>query len=459
MAKNPNKKSVINCLFSKWEEVEEIGEGGNGWVFKVTKNAELRAVKVLRRFERYERFSEEVRSANKLRGIPGVVEVLEANLPTASISDQSIDSLPYFEMQFIDGGSLETVIEKGIDNSRGINSVIISLGIAHVIAGIHRKSFAHRDLKPDNILLDKSGKIFISDYGLCIDLTNNPDSRLTNTQEIVGGFYYRAPEFLRGRIDSSNHCPGDIFSFGRIIWSLLLGRKPEGITDHEFSLILPSAFIRDLRKPVIIEGLISDCTNINPAKRPTINEAIDILNSWLQEPRSGSLEELTDKVTKSANASIVIERQKIAENMQSTFEQFSTAARTFFENHPFILALRRNLKYPDQISIDGLSNWSPDLSSHAELFGIITGCSLRFNVGSLALAPLVGVQCGIKNSESGYIVEVVAGAIHSTDTKTIEWGPSSFSFKSFNSIAQARLNDDLNKAIDFIRKELGVHDE
>ena len=146
---------------------------------------------------------------------PGVVGVLHAGeLP---------DGRPYIVMQYIEGGSLRSVMTRdGVGFARAAS---IFRQVGHALSNAHEHGIFHRDLKPENIMLQSLGDdeeyVKLIDFGIA----TVRDSKVTAnhaTTEVAGTVAYMAPEQLLGKPSASS----DIFALGVIAYELLTGRRP-----------------------------------------------------------------------------------------------------------------------------------------------------------------------------------------------------------------------------------------
>lgn len=271
---------------------DEPRKGGNSWVFW-DKNKNV-AIKVLRRTDhkRPERFREEINKTKDLQG--GISGIVPIQIPNKEEGKYLYFTMPYY----INGtlGDFLKKMEKRPVVDGGFDAVSKILEVSRIIKEIHTKNYAHRDLKPDNILLDNKNNCLVADFGLCIDLDKDFRDRKTGDEELVGSVLYRAPEFLRGRLDKTNHRPADIFSLGRMLWSLLTGDEPYCITDLEFQESCVDEIVAGLHRPSVLREIIWGATAFDPYKRLNINEFMLALEDWQKEDRLIVLDCLEEKV-------------------------------------------------------------------------------------------------------------------------------------------------------------------
>ncbi|MFO0850460.1 MAG: serine/threonine-protein kinase [Gemmataceae bacterium] len=203
---------------SEYEILAELGHGGMGVVYKArqTRLNRLVALKMVLAGGRASaaqlaRFTAEARAVAKLDH-PNLVRVID-------IGDH--DGLPFFAMEFVEGGALDTHLRKHSlepkDAARLMERVCRAMHYAHT------KGVIHRDLKPANILLapDKSPKI--TDFGLA---KQQDDSEAhTRTGAVMGTPNYMAPEQAEGKTKHINHL-ADVYSLGATLYELMTGRPP-----------------------------------------------------------------------------------------------------------------------------------------------------------------------------------------------------------------------------------------
>jgi serine/threonine protein kinase len=317
------KGKIKNILRSKWPDAVNYAEGGNSWVYEASDNGRPIAIKVFRRFnnpERYPRFLQEIRTINQLRETEGIVPVIEVNNnPPQTVRNcdeiDSISDLAYFVMPRYQG-NLTSQLANYMDDD-GSSAVKLVLQICHAVGRLHRQGLAHRDLKPENILFDADGNYFVSDFGLSIDLDNvpQPDQRLSGLLELLGSVSYRAPELLRGRLDSSDHRPCDVFAIGRILWSLIYGKEPHMITDLEFGDLTLDKCGRSLKKVNMLDDILRGTSVLNPMFRITIDELISDLENWLMDNETKTNEGIIDKLVNDSTVAELKANRKIVDEV------------------------------------------------------------------------------------------------------------------------------------------------
>ena len=200
----------------------ELGRGGMGVVYLARDVMLDRAVamKVLpphlaAQEEMRERFLREARTAARLAH-PNVVPVYRAD---------EIDGAAFFTMAFVEGEALaERIRDRG--PIVAAEAVRIFREVAWALAYAHARGVVHRDVKPENILLDRqTGRALVSDFGIA---RQADASRLTQAGLVLGTFHYMSPEQVSGaELDGRS----DVYSLGVVMYQALSGKLPfDGLT-------------------------------------------------------------------------------------------------------------------------------------------------------------------------------------------------------------------------------------
>jgi serine/threonine protein kinase len=207
-------------VLGKCRLTSRIGHGGMGVVWEA-RHLTLEipvAVKILREqglsateSARYrERFQREARIAARLSH-PGLVRVLDFG---------EDGGRPYLVMELVQGWTLEQYLSRQTMLSEKLAIQVVG----HVCAALsvaHEAGIIHRDIKPSNILIDKEGKLKVSDLGLARDLMA---PALTGPDGILGTPLYIAPEVIDGLEDVD--CRADLYSVGVMLYQMLFGKPP-----------------------------------------------------------------------------------------------------------------------------------------------------------------------------------------------------------------------------------------
>lgn len=211
----------------------KINSGGFGDVFQATQIGSARtvAVKMLRDYHNADsrrHFHREVQLLRSL-GINGIIELLDYNLTAEP---------PFYVMPYMSGGTLEQWVGKlPLPNVIGV-----ARWLTNLVLQLHSKNQLHRDIKPDNILLDDTGGLKIADFGL----GNDPRFTMVFTGHGAGTAGYAAPEVAEhGMIGTKE---SDIYSLGATLFHLLTGvhpRKARSFDVWQYDRGIPKA-LRDV---------------------------------------------------------------------------------------------------------------------------------------------------------------------------------------------------------------------
>src|SRR5690349_13364140 len=204
---------------ARYEISDEIGRGGMGVVFRA-RDVRLRRSVAIKMLPPELAFREEVRT-RFLREAQTAAQLSHPNIvPIYSVDE--VDGLVFFVMALVEGESLGVHLKREprvpLDFARRVlRDVADALSYAHV------RSIVHRDIKPDNILMDRvTGRTLVSDFGIA--RAAEGDSRLTVTGIAVGTPAYMSPEQAVGERDIDGR--SDIYSLGVVGYQMLAGELP-----------------------------------------------------------------------------------------------------------------------------------------------------------------------------------------------------------------------------------------
>ena len=247
----------------RYEIVKSIGEGGMANVYLANDKILERkvAVKVLRgdlsaddKFIR--RFEREAQSVSNLSH-PNIVEVYDVGVE---------DNEHYIVMEYIEGKTLKQLLKKR--ESLTLTEVIdIMTQLTDGIAHAHESYIIHRDIKPQNIMIEDNGLIKITDFGIAMALNA---TQLTQTNSVMGSVHYLPPEQASGK---GATIKSDIYSLGILMYELLTGNVPfKGDNAVEIALKHMKDKIPSIRKqnpaiPQSVENILLKAAAKNPRNR------------------------------------------------------------------------------------------------------------------------------------------------------------------------------------------------
>ena len=265
---------------NRYEIVKSIGEGGMANVYLANDKILNRkvAVKVLRgdlssddKFIR--RFQREALSVSNLSH-PNIVEVYDVG---------EEDGEYYIVMEYIEGKTLKQLLKKR--ESLTLTEVIdIMTQLTDGISHAHESYIIHRDIKPQNIMIQDDGRIKITDFGIAMALNA---TQLTQTNSVMGSVHYLPPEQASGK---GATVKSDIYSMGILMYELLTGTVPfKGDNAVEIALKhmkdkIPSIRKQDPSIPQSVENILLKATAKNPRNRyDTAKEMHEDLLNCLKE--------------------------------------------------------------------------------------------------------------------------------------------------------------------------------
>lgn len=238
--------SFIGKVFDHYRILGNLGEGGMGMVFKAV-NIQLDkvvAVKMIaagmamnKRF--IERFKIEARALARLED-PNIVAIHDL---------RSDNDLWFIVMEYVDGPNLyDQIKDHGAipwqESIKILKQILSGLGHAH------RAEIIHRDIKPNNIMVNKDGVVKITDFGLAKDQTN-----LHNSMTVAGGgtLYYMSPEHVKGFSFTDKR--SDIYSVGMTFYEMITGKVPFENINTDFE-IRETIVRKEIKKPTTFNAEI-----------------------------------------------------------------------------------------------------------------------------------------------------------------------------------------------------------
>lgn len=240
-------------ISDRYEIIDKVGSGGMADVYKAKCHRLNRfvAIKVLKaEFSNDKKFVEKFRAeAQSAAGLthPNVVNVYDVG---------EEDGMYYIVMELVEGITLKSFIErKGKLDVK--ESVGIAIQIAQGMEAAHSNHIIHRDIKPQNIMISREGKVKVTDFGIAKAATSD-----TITSNAMGSVHYLSPEQARGGFSDEK---SDIYSLGVTMYEMLTGRVPF-IGDNTVSVALShlqddAIPIRELEPsvPLSLDRIVQKC--------------------------------------------------------------------------------------------------------------------------------------------------------------------------------------------------------
>ena len=267
-----------NVIADRYELKDVVGTGGMSSVYRAFDTLLERhvALKILHdqfgEDEEYvERFRREARAVAQLSH-PNIVTVIDRG---------EEDGKQFIVFELIEGDNLKELVERGgpLPVRRALE---LAIQIARALAFAHAQGLVHRDVKPQNVLLNPEGSAKVTDFGIVrsLDAVGH-----TETGTVLGTSHYIAPEQARGeRVDAQT----DVYSFGVVLYELLTGEVPYP-GDNFLSVAMkhvndPVPSVLDSRPdaPLRLASLVERCLAKLPAERPaSMDEVVAELEAVL----------------------------------------------------------------------------------------------------------------------------------------------------------------------------------
>ncbi|EJD55307.1 hypothetical protein AURDEDRAFT_132470 [Auricularia subglabra TFB-10046 SS5] len=347
----------------RWQQGRFIGAGAFGSVYLAVnlESGGLMAVKEIRFHDvlnlpsLYKQIKDEL-SVMEMLHHPNIVEFYGIEVHR--------DKIYIFE-EYCQGGSLQALLDLGrIEDERIVQ--VYTMQILEGLLYLHSKGIVHRDIKPDNILLDHEGVIKLVDFGAAKVLARNHKSIMRTRMNSValpegmrnsltGTPMYMSPEVIKGN-KRGRQGAMDIWSLGCVVLEFATGKKPWSNLDNEWAIMFHIG-VATQHPPLPEPGQLSDlginfiqqCLTIDPMKRPT---AVELMNHpWLVEFREAlrEYEELNEASAPEATAAVAATNE---------FDGAMVARQAAIEHEKEAAAMRA--PSPDMSLLDSSPESSPE---------------------------------------------------------------------------------------------------
>ena len=305
---NQTHDTSPGALFDgRYRIIGRLGQGGMARVFLAEDESLHRNVAVKVLADRYsddphfiERFQREARSAARLNH-SNIVQVYD---------HAQTDGVSYIVQEFVDGETLKELIrrEGPLESKRAIG---FALQILAALRVAHQEGVIHRDVKPQNILVQADGKAKVADFGIA----RAGETEMTEAGSIVGTAQYLAPEQARGLPVGP---PADLYAVGIVLYEMLSGRVP---FEGEAAVTVAMRQVQEApeplsdRNPLVssdLEAVVMRALTKNPAHR---YQSADEMGAELDRVRQGMA--VSEETTLVSAATIATPRRRAPENTET----------------------------------------------------------------------------------------------------------------------------------------------
>jgi eukaryotic-like serine/threonine-protein kinase len=287
MEARSSSQMIGTTLSGRYRLEAKLGSGGMSTVYLARDETLDRpvAVKVMHRemseqADQLERFRQEARAVAKLSH-PNVVSVIDAG---------EDGGYPYIVFEYVEGETLKQRIAR-VGELDPQEAIAYAIEIARGLTVAHARKMVHRDIKPQNVLIDSEGRAKLTDFGISRQLEQDG---MTATGRVLGTTDYVAPEQAMGHgVDQRS----DIYSLGVVLYEMLIGQVPfhadsqVGVAMKHVNEELPDVQRRRPEVSAAVALVVERATAKNPAERyQQIDEMIEDLSTALEveAARAGS---------------------------------------------------------------------------------------------------------------------------------------------------------------------------
>ena len=296
-------------LGERYEIIEKIGSGGMADVYKAKCHRLNRMVAI--KFLKPEYSSDPKCVMNFRKEAESCAGLTHPNIVSVyDVGDEG--DLHYIVMELVEGITLKRYIEKRgqLDLKEAIG---IAIQIAQGLEAAHAKHVVHRDIKPQNIILSREGKVKVADFGIARATTSNTIQELA-----IGSVHYLSPEQARGGYSDER---SDIYSLGITMYEMLAGKLPF-VGDSNVSVAI--AQINNTAAPIpemnpnispAVEKIVRKCMSKKPERRyQTVGELIADLKLSVNNPDGDFVKTVSTQVSDSPTKQITAPELKQIKN-------------------------------------------------------------------------------------------------------------------------------------------------
>ena len=273
----PKPLALGTMLGERYEIVHLLGQGGMGAVYRAYDRELERevALKVIRSDmaanpEILKRFKQELILARQITH-KNVIRIFDLG---------QADGIKFITMEYIEGEDLQSILKrkKKLEHAE---AAVIMAQICRALAAAHAEGVIHRDLKPQNVMLDKTGRVYVMDFGIARSMVAQG---MTQTGALIGTPDYMSPEQAKGQtLDARS----DLFTAGIIFYEMLSGQAPFEAETTMAKLWKrttdPARPITELDNsiPPPLAQIVDTCLQIDPNKRfANAEEIVQRIETW-----------------------------------------------------------------------------------------------------------------------------------------------------------------------------------
>ena len=390
-------------ISDRYEIIDKVGSGGMSDVYKAKchKLNRFVAIKVLK-----QEFSEDKNFVSKFKveaqsaaGLshPNIVNVFDVG---------EDDGLYYIVMELIEGITLKKYIErKGKLPVKEAVSILIQ--VSQGIEAAHNNHIIHRDIKPQNIIISKEGKVKVTDFGIARAASTN-----TISSNAMGSVHYISPEQAKGGfIDEKS----DIYSLGITLYEMITGKVPfEG--DSTVSIALqhvqselssPKELVPDL--PISVEKIIEKCTQKKPDRRYLkVSSLIADLKKSLISPDEDFVQIVS--VDEKAATRMISDEEVSKIRKESGFERAELDIPVIGKDNEIIDPDLEDEEIEDDLE-DDLDEENPKLDKIIAIGGIVTAVIILIIV-AFVIISIAGKGCSGSDKKQNSTEETTLDANH-----------------------------------------------
>ena len=368
----------------RYEILEKIGTGGMSDVYKAKDHKLNRfvAVKVLK-----QEFSENANFVSKFRTeAQAAAGLMHPNI--VNVYDVGEEGgIYYIVMELVEGITLKKYIEKKARLSVK-EAISIAIQVSMGIEAAHNNHIIHRDIKPQNIIISKEGKVKVTDFGIAKAATSN-----TITSNVMGSVHYTSPEQARGGYSDEK---SDIYSLGITMFEMLTGRVPFNgettvaiaIKHIQEEMPSPRDYVSEI--PVSVEQIVYKSCQKSPDRRyQSMGELIIDLKKSLMNPDEDFVKVVDpdeEASTRTISDKDMAQIKKQTQKRESMEEAMHLRTEKEVKKEVKKKVKKRYIEEPEEAEDDDEDEtYSPKMENIttilAVIIAVIIGCIVLFLVG------------------------------------------------------------------------------